>query len=417
MYPERVDRASDSNGRGPLASVATRIAAPFQDFLHLEAAGGILLLLAAVAAVAWANAPFSDSYARLWDHVLGGLGIELSLRHWINDGLMTVFFFVVGLEIKREVTTGELSNPRAAALPAIAAVGGMAMPALMYVAVNASESDALSGWAVPMATDIAFATGVLSLLGSRVPGSLKAFLLALAIVDDIGAILVIALFYSDGIQFAWLAGAAGAISVVLALNILGVRDIRIYAAIGAVAWLATHESGIHATIAGVVLGLLTPEKAHEGKHEQVAPLDRLEHLLHPWSSYVIVPLFALANAGVAVSGEAIGDAAHSSVTIGVFLGLLIGKPVGIALFSYLALKTRLTKAPSGIGVDDFFGAGLLAGIGFTVALFITELGFDDVGTIEDAKLGIFAASIVAGIAGFLFLRVSLGPPQEAEALG
>lgn len=403
------------DSRHPLVAAASRIATPIQEFVHLEAAGGILLLLAAVAAVAWANAPFSESYGDLWGHVLGGFGLELSLRHWINDGLMTVFFFVVGLEIKREVTTGELSNPRAAALPAVAALGGMAMPALIYVAVNASNSDALSGWAVPVATDIAFATGVLSLLGSRVPASLKAFLLALAIVDDIGAILVIALFYAGGIDVLWLGVAAGTIGLVLALNLSGVRHVRVYVALGTVAWLATYESGIHATIAGVVLGLLTPEKPHAGKQETVAPLDRLEHALHPWSSFLIVPLFALANAGVSVSGPAIADAAHSSVTIGILLGLLVGKPVGIALFSLVAIKTRLSAAPGGVGIDDIFGAGLLAGIGFTVALFITELGFDDVATIEDAKLGIFAASIVSGVIGFLFLRVSLDPAGDDAA--
>jgi len=402
-----------SNSRRPLAAVANRIVTPMQEFLHLEAASGILLLAAALAAIAWANAPFSDSYERLWGHVAGGLGLELSLRHWINDALMTVFFFVVGLEIKREVTTGELSDPRAAALPAVAALGGMIVPALVYVAVNTTDGDALSGWAVPMATDIAFATGVLSLLGRRVPGSLKAFLLALAIVDDIGAILVIALFYSGGIDVAWLAAAVGAIGVVLALNVAGVRGIRVYAAVGVAAWLAMHESGVHATIAGVVLGLMTPAKPHAGKRETVAPLDRLEHLLHPWSSFLIVPLFALANAGVAVSGEAISDAASSPVTLGVLLGLLVGKPVGIALFSYVTLKLRLTAAPGGIGIDDIFGVGLLGGIGFTVALFITELAFDDAATLENAKLGIFGASIVAGLAGFLFLRVSLDrPPDE-----
>jgi NhaA family Na+:H+ antiporter len=366
--------------------------------------------------------------------------LDLDLQEWVNDGLMTIFFLVVGLEIKRELVEGELREPRRAAMPAIAAVGGMVVPALIYVAVNLG-GDALDGWGIPMATDIAMAVGVLSLLGSRVPSSLKLFLLALAIVDDIGAIAVIAIFYSSGIEPAAL-GVAGLILVVIALvKRAGVRHFGVYVVLGAALWLAVEESGVHATLVGVILGLMAPTRpirqrqlidaealtdlssagaAHETAvlaRESVSVVEWLEHLLHPWTSFVILPLFALANAGIPLSSEALSDAASSPVTLGVVLGLVVGKLVGVTAFTWLAARVGLGVLPAGASWRSIIGVAALAGIGFTVSIFITGLAFTDVARQNEAKVGILVASaLAAGIGSLVLARhAALSPDEVSEA--
>src|SRR4051794_16590928 len=344
-------------GAASASAPLARLPAPLAEFLHLEAAGGIVLVVATAVALVWANSPWQDSYQTFWStHLelsLGSHTLDLTLQEWVNDGLMAIFFFVVGLEIKRELVEGELNDRRRAALPAIAAVGGMVVPALIYLAINAG-GDGANGWGIPMATDIAMAIGVVSLLGARVAPSLKLFLLALAIVDDIGAIVVIAIFYSNDIDLGALAFAAGLVVAVAVLRRLGVRPIAVYVVLGAALWLTLHEAGVHATLAGVVLGLMaptrpirdredvsddkltdvsTPETARETvvlARESVSVVAWLEHLLHPWSSFVIVPLFALANAGVVLSASTVQDALTSRLTYGVVIGLVVGKLIGIS---------------------------------------------------------------------------------------
>jgi NhaA family Na+:H+ antiporter len=414
-----------------------------QAFARVEASSGIVLFVAALVALIWANSPWDESYFELWatpiDIDADIVHLELDLQGWVNDGLMTIFFFLMGLEIKRELVHGELSSLRRALLPATAALGGMIVPALIYTAFNYG-GEGSHGWGVPMATDIAFALGALSLLSRRIPFSVRVFLLALAIADDIGAIVVIAVFYSEGIDLQWLGIAAAVLAGILVLNRAGVRAINLYIAIGAILWLATHESGVHATIAGVVLGLLTPaghfynpatfaQSAEElagdyrlalqadaeavqssilSQMEDLArgtesPLERLERALVHWVSFVIVPLFALANAGVAVSGDVASDAVSSAVSQGVVLGLVIGKPAGIFLFTLVAVKAKLCDMPAGATWSDILGVGMLAGIGFTVALLITDLGFDEPLLADEAKLGVLFGSAIAGILGFVFL--------------
>jgi NhaA family Na+:H+ antiporter len=357
-----------------------RLVGPLREFLHTEAAGGVVLLAAAVVALVWANSPWQDAYYDLWDG---------TLLEWINEGLMTIFFFVVGLEIKREIVDGELRGVRRAALPAVGAAGGMVMPALVYHAFNAG-GDGADGWGIPMATDIAMAVGVLSLLGARVPSSLKLFLLALAIVDDIGAIAVIAIFYTDDLEPAWLLLAAVLTLVLAALRALNVRSLLLPLATGVGLWFALHEAGIHPTIAGVILALL-------------APPSQLEHLLHPWTSFLIVPLFALANTGVTISGDALSDAATSPITAGVVVGLVAGKLVGITAFTWFATRLGIGILPDRATWRGVAGVAAVAGIGFTVSLFITGLAFDDVARQDAAKLGILAAALIAGGLGALIL--------------
>jgi len=412
--------------RGPL------VLRPLRDFLHTEASGGVALLLAAVVALLWANSPWQDGYHQLWSTRIaievGGHGIDLDLRHWINDGLMAIFFFVVGLEIKRELVEGELRDPRRAALPAIAAVGGMVAPALIYAAFNAGGAGS-SGWGIPVATDIAVAVGVVSVLRSAVHPALKLFLLALAIVDDIGAIAIIAVFYSDGVAWRALIVAVALLGIVVACRAAGVRAIGLYVVLGVAVWLAVHESGIHATITGVALGLLTPTRPFERRElidetelldvstvahaRQTADMARgsvsvvewLEHRLHPWSSLAIVPLFALANAGVPISADALSTAWSSPITHGVVVGLVVGKVVGITAFTWLAVRLRMGALPDGVAWRQVVGIGAVAGIGFTVALFVTGLALDDDPALQDeAKIGILAASTVAGLGGALLLR-------------
>jgi Na+:H+ antiporter, NhaA family len=382
--------------------VAGRYITPLgEDFASVEALGGIALLLATVTALVWANSPWSDSYASFWEYEItlgiGSFSISNSLREWVNDGLMAIFFFVVGVEIKREFVEGELSDRARARLPVAAAVGGMVVPALIYIAWNPS-GPAFRGWGIPMATDLAFALGVLALVGSRVPRGLKVFLLTLAIVDDIGAIVVIAIFYSGGIQFAWLGGAAAVVAVIYGARRLGARH-PLVAVVPAVAlWVCFFESGVHATLAGIALGLLIPARTQRDR----ATLDRIEHGLHPWTSFLVVPVFALANAGIALGPDALGEAASSPITWGVAMGLVVGKVVGIVGVTMIGPRVRLGRLPAGVGIRQVLGIGAVAGIGFTVSLFVAELAF--VGErLAAAKIGILAASLAAAVLGATML--------------
>ena len=432
--------------------VPRRVLRPLQEFLSTSTASGTLLLFAALAALAWANSPWGSVYEDLWSTPLelsfGDWVIGEDLRHWVNDGLMTLFFLVVGLEIKREFLTGELQEWRAAALPVVAAIGGMLVPALIYLAFNSGDAG-VRGWGIPMATDIAFALGVLLLAARHAPSALKPFILTLAIVDDIGAILVIAVFYSEGIALGSLLAAAAVCVLMLVLRRVGIKATYVFVGLGVIVWLATYTSGVHPTIAGVVLGLLAPAAPFQRPHavseearrtadltvddpdppdadashwlrlaglsrEAVSPLARTEHALLPWTSFWIVPLFAFANAGVPLSGEQIANALSSPVTLGVFLGLVIGKVAGISGAAALALSTRFARLPAGVGFPHITGAAAVAGIGFTVSLLMAELAFEDRALIDEAKVGILAASVIAGAIGWVLLRVA--PPVDEESL-
>jgi Na+:H+ antiporter, NhaA family len=395
-----------------------RILTPIAEFLRDEAAGGVLLLLAAIAALVWVNAPFGDSYQELWEHSLtigiGDFSISEDLRHWVNDGLMVIFFFVVGLEIKRELVRGELNDPKTAGLPVIAAVGGMVVPAAIYLAINSSGAGT-DGWGIPMATDIAFAVGVLTVLRSRVPGGLKLFLLTLAIVDDVGAILIIAIFYSEGISGEWMAAAIAVVLAVLLMQFLRIAHPLAYVLPAVVLWVCVFESGIHATIAGVVLGLLTPARPFGGRQT----IEALEHRLHPFSSFAIVPLFALANAGVVLSTVALGDTLTSRIGLGVIVGLVVGKLAGITGASLLALRLKLGQLPDGVRLVHVFGAAALGGVGFTVSLFIADLSFTGA-RLDEAKIAILFASVAAGALGAILLAVrgrSAGAVPESPGEG
>ena len=399
--------------------------------MSIEAAGGVVLVVATAAALIWANSPWSDSYHEILEtHVDIRIGdlihLDEPIEAWINDALMAIFFFVVGIEIKRELVVGELKDPRAAALPAMAALGGMIVPAAIYVAFNSGGNGA-DGWGIPMATDIAFAVGVVSLLGSRVPSAMKVFLLTLAIVDDIGAIAVIAIFYSDDLSTGWLLTAVVLLIVVVLMQLAKVWYIPAYVAVGAFVWLAVFESGVHATIAGVILGLLTPARplktdpvetdevvgrAVKGEgdvvtvrrasfelRETVSVADRLEDTLHPFSSFLIIPVFALANAGIELSSDTISEALTAPVTLGVAVGLVVGKLLGVSLFTWIGVRSGLSTLPRGASWTHVFGLAAVAGIGFTVSLFITGLAFDEQLLIDEAKIGILGASAVAAVIG------------------
>ncbi|MGH3441951.1 MAG: Na+/H+ antiporter NhaA [Nitriliruptorales bacterium] len=449
----------------PKRFVPERYVKPVLDFMRTEASGGIVMLVAAVAALVWANSAGWETYERLWEtHLTIDLGgvvhIDHSLREWVNDALMVIFFFVVGLEIKRELAIGELRDPKTAALPAIAAIGGMVVPALIYFGFNAG-TEAVRGWGIPMATDIAFAVGVVALTGTRVPIGAKLFLLALAIVDDIGAILVIAVFYTEELALGWLAAAIVGIGVVILGRTLQIRSVTFYIVVGVGIWFAMLESGVHATLTGVALGFLTPvrplfrpdgyadsaralidrvedyagepdepEDPHTGERiasllrnmrtlsaETVSPLHRMEHGLAVWSSFVVVPIFAFANSGVRFVGVDPGGVITDRVVLGVFFGLLVGKLVGVSGFAGLAVLTGVGRLPHGTRWRHVFGLALLAGVGFTVALFVTALAFRDPALTDSAKIGIFAASLVAGVVGYTFLRTTPEPQQpHAEDL-
>jgi Na+:H+ antiporter, NhaA family len=412
-------------------SPIVRLLSPLRDFLATEASGAALLAGGAVIALVWANSPWSQSYEDLWSTragiSVGGHSLVLDLRHWINDGLMTVFFFVVGLEIKRELTDGHLSSRRAALLPGVAALGGMLVPALVYLAI--AGTSAPRGWAIPMATDIALAIGVLAIAGSRIPPSLRAFLLGLAIVDDIGAIVIIAAVYSTGVKFGWLAAAALGAVLTVAVSRLGVYSTLVYVLIGSFLWFALHEGGIHPTIAGVAMGLLAPstprlhrdlidsneltdlsdvDAAHttsELARSSVSVVEWLQHVLHPWTSYAIVPVFALANSGIAISADGLGDAFRSPITWGVFFGLLAGKPLGVVIATRVTVRIGLAEYPEEAEPRQLTGVGAAAGIGFTVALFITELALTDPIDQSNAKLAILAASVLAAAGSSAILTI------------
>jgi NhaA family Na+:H+ antiporter len=417
---------------------------PLVRFLHTEAAGGIVLLACTALALGLANSPWATFYHDVWHTPItvgiGKLVLIRSLEWWVNDGLMTLFFFVVGLEIKRELVAGELRDPKKAALPAMAALGGMVVPALIYLALQAGRPGE-RGWGIPMATDIAFVVGVLALLGSRVPNGLKIFLLSLAIIDDLGAVVVIAVAYSSNLSQTALGYAVSGIGLIIVFRLLRVRLLTVYVGLGVGIWLATYLSGVHPTIAGVVLGLLTPARQPVGKTllievidvvrsrlaadparddlddlgdevqalvdhgvHTLSPLDRLESALHPWVALVIMPLFALANAGVAVEMARLTN----SVAMAVALGLMIGKPIGIVVFSWLAVRLGLARLPGGVTTQVLVGAGCLGGIGFTMSLFIATLALEG-DLLMAGKVGTLTGSLVSAIVGAGVLLFSPRP--------
>jgi NhaA family Na+:H+ antiporter len=422
---------------------------PIRAFTKLEASGGIVLFLAAVLAFALANSPWQAAFHAFWETPIrvgvGGHGFEASLKLVINDGLMAIFFFVVGMEIKRELVEGELRTFRQAVLPAIAALGGMLVPAGIYLAFNQGTEGA-KGWAIPMATDIAFSIGCLTLLGKRVPHALLVFLTALAIFDDIGGILVIALFYGHGVSVDGLLWVLAAALAVLALNRLSVQNALLYAAGGVALWIAFHDSGLHATLAGVVLGLLIPAvtrrpvrkvldevRAHartslevgdrldtndllyveDRLDEAIPPLQRFEHALHPWVAYAIMPLFALANSGVSLADMSAKDML-APIFLGIVAGLFLGKQLGILGFTFAAVRAGIAGTPGGVGWGQLYGVSSVAGIGFTVALFISNLAFSSVPhLLNEARLGVLVGSLVSGVVGMFLLRIS---PRRSSAV-
>ncbi len=375
-----------------------------------------MLLVAVLAALFWANVLSAQGYESVWHQELtvgiGDFAISEDLRHWINDGLMALFFLVLGLEVKHELVAGSLQRPKAAAVPIAAAVGGAVLPALIYLALTVG-SDGSSGWGIPMATDVAFAVGVLALLGARIAPAIKTFLLTLAVVDDILAVLVIAVFYTNAIAFGWLAGAALGLVVIRGMQRAGIGAIPPYIVVGAIVWLCMLESGVHATIAGVVLGLITPARAFNGRDVLHTLKDRIE----PWTMLLIVPLFALANAGVVLTGGVLGDAASSGVALGVFLGLLLGKPIGIAGAALLVNRLGIGDLHPSIRAPQILGIGALAGIGFTVSLFISDLAFDAPELAQLAKIGVFAGSLLSGILGAVLLLRATRPGARGAADG
>jgi NhaA family Na+:H+ antiporter len=408
----------------------SRRLSPLRDFLRTEASSAVLLALGAITALVWANAPWASSYEMFWGRELGvsiaDWVFTLDLRHWINDGIMTVFFLVVGLEIKRELTSGHLRSLRAAMLPCVAAIGGMLVPAVVYLAI-AGTSDP-RGWAIPVATDIALAVGVLSVVGDRIPTSVRVFLLGLAIVDDIGAIVIIAVVYSEGMKLGWLLLAAGCVIITLLLQRTNNQSPIPYLIVGSVMWLGFYEAGIHPTIAGVIMGLLAPSVPHK-QHElvnieenssdisveallsarrrlrsNVSVVEWLQHVLHPWTSYLVVPLFAVANSGVSLTFDGLVGAAESPITWGILAGLVLGKPIGIIAATHLSVRFRVADMPSGSSPREVLGAGAAAGIGFTVAMFITELALVDETDRSDAKMAILVASVLAALLSLVLLQ-------------
>ncbi|TKG25646.1 Na+/H+ antiporter NhaA [Vibrio breoganii] len=378
-----------------------------KDFFKMESAGGIILVFAAALAMIVANSPLNEAYqGALHSYVLG-----MSVEHWVNDGLMALFFLLIGLEVKRELLEGALKSRETAIFPAIAAVGGMVAPALVYVLFNMGNADALAGWAIPAATDIAFALGIMALLGKRVPVSLKVFLLALAIIDDLGVVVIIALFYSSDLSTTALAIGFAMTALLFFMNHKKVTPLKWYLLVGAILWFAVLKSGVHATLAGVVIGFAIPLK---GKKDQHSPLKHLEHALHPWSSFMILPIFAFANAGVSLEGISFSTLG-SALPMGIALGLLIGKPLGIFSFSWLAVKAGVAKLPAGIDFRHIFAVSVLCGIGFTMSMFIASLAFTGANADFNthARLGILMGSTLAAVIGYFLLSVSL--PKKAEA--
>lgn len=377
-------------------------------FFEFEAAGGIILALAAIAAMIIANTPLNVWY-EAFIHApvaiqIGSFEIAKDAHHWINDGLMAIFFFLVGLELKREVLIGELSNVKQIILPAGAAIGGMIFPAIVYLIFNYNEPEYWKGWAIPAATDIAFALGILSLLGSRVPNSLKVFLVSIAIFDDIGAILIIALFYTSELSLSAIALAGLCLPFLYLLNRRNVTNIAPYLIIGLVMWVFVLKSGIHATLAGVVLALFIP--MFDKTDPEHSPLEELEHSLQDIVSYAILPLFAFANSGISLKGAGLADLFHS-VPLGIAAGLFIGKQLGVMLACWLIFKLGVSKMPNGMNFQQIYGAALLCGVGFTMSLFIGGLAFAGGDYVFDERLGIIMGSIVSGIAGYIMLKVTL----------
>ncbi|WP_082587342.1 Na+/H+ antiporter NhaA [Nocardioides sp. Soil774] len=444
-----IDVDDDLWESGPVYSASNRplarlVARPVREFLRVEAAGSLLLMLAAVVALVWANSPWASSYDALWHtHLVldvGPLHLDESLQHWVNDALMVIFFFVVGLEIKYELVNGDLRDPRTAALPIVAAVGGMAVPALLYVALNPPGSEGNAGWGIPMATDIAFAVGVLGVLGRRIPSAARLFLLTLAIVDDIGAILVIAVFYTSDLSLGWLAIAIGLLALMVVARRLRIWTVVVYAVLGVGVWFALLESGVHATLAGVAIGLLAPatsllnEEVARGYatealrdrrldpdeldkmrfllKESVSVVERLQSSLHPVSAYVVLPVFALANAGVELG--AFGKVFTEPVGVGIVLGLVLGKPVGIFLASFVAVRLGLGRLPEDTTWPMLLGLGAVGGIGFTVSIFIAGLSFPGADLLtEEAKIAILLASLVAAVVGVLVLLAATRRTSDA----
>lgn len=416
----------------PPRSRSPRIIRPLRDFLAAESAGAVLLSLAAVAALVWANSPWSEAYASLL-HTDAGVSVgswsfELDLHGWVNDGLMALFFLVVGLEIKRELVEGELASVRQAALPVVAALGGMVVPALLFVAVTAGTSGA-GAWGVPMATDIALALGVVTVLGTRVPSSAKIFLLALAIVDDLGAIAVIALVYSSGVRPVYLIGAVACVAAVVALGRWRPERTLGFVVLGVALWWFVHEAGLHATIAGVIMGFLTPtaprvpedlideeiladvsslgaaQETIDMARASVSRVEWLEHVLHPWTSLLIVPVFAFANAGITIDGPALDRVFDSRIALGVVVGLVVGKPLGITAAVWLGRRFGL-ELPEGLNLRVVAGLGMVAGIGFTVSIFVADLALTDRLDADAAKLAVLAASLLAAVVGASALAVT-----------
>jgi len=377
--------------------------------LKNEATSGVVLILAAALAMVLANtAATQQGYLSLLatpvEFRFGALDISKNLLLWINDALMALFFLMIGLEVKRELMVGALASREQAIFPLIAAVGGMVVPGLLFLLFNGSDEVTRSGWAIPTATDIAFALGILALLGSRVPPALKIFLMALAIIDDLGAIIIIALFYTNELSMTALAVAAAAIAVLALLNATNVRSTAVYLLVGMVLWTAVLKSGVHATLAGVIVGFFIPLAKKDGH----SPAEQLEHGLHPWVSWLILPLFAFANAGVVLDGISAGDM-FSLLPLGIMVGLLIGKPLGITLFCWLAVRLGLAKLPQGTTMSNIVAVGVLCGIGFTMSIFIASLAFGDIdpALITLAKLGILIGSIASAVIGYLLLRIKL----------
>lgn len=434
-------------------SPVRRLVKPLQEFIELETSSGILLLAVTVLALVWANSPWAANYFSLWKQPftlkVGGQGIEKSLLAIINDGLMAIFFLLVGLEIKREILVGQLSDLRKAAFPLFAAIGGMVVPASIFVLVT-QGTPSMRGWGIPMATDIAFALGILALLGSRVPYSLKVFLAALAIADDMGAVLVIALFYTSQIATNYLMAGLGLLVLLAICNRLGLRKLPFYFTIGAIIWYCFLKSGVHATVAGVLLAFTIPahvsisrvdflqraramlneytqanDTTEEGRESQTAaingltraandaqmPIERAENSLHPFVTFIVVPIFALANAGVALS-EGLGLVQTEPAALGIFLGLVLGKPIGITLFCFLAVKLRLATLPVGVVWRHVLGIGCLGGVGFTMSLFIAELAFGASPQLTAAKVAVLGASVVSALLGTVLL---LGRKRERLA--
>lgn len=385
--------------------------APFRDFLERESSSGILLLGAAALGLLIANSPLADQYFRVLDLSISlpYIGIELTLLKAINYGLMTIFFFVVGLEIKRELSTGHLSQLRRAAAPFFAALGGMAIPALIYLAI--AGRDAPEGWAIPVATDIALAVGVLALIGARASDGLKSFLLALAVIDDIGAIIIIALLFSAGAVFSWVIAALGAVVAVWILQRLGVMSTYLYALVGILLWISLYRAGVHPTLAGVVMGLMTPAKPLTDKrYEDVEDgtltiVEKLQGSFHGFSAFIVVPIFAFANSGIELTSRAISDAFSSPIAWGIIAGLALGKPLGIFLASKIAVRARVAELPEGVRNPALIAVGSTAGIGFTVAIFIAKLAFTEPAMQELAIAAVMMGSLVSGLLGVALFRL------------